>query len=214
MNTKVRGMKLRLAKSTGFLSPQGEGSELGVPMWFIRLAGCSVASCPLHPATGNTCDTDWSFSSERTVGEVFGEVPAKVHWLCITGGEPTDQLPAVERLVECAHRRNMRVNLQTSGVREVPEMFDWLTVSPKCGNVTELVQRHGNELKLVYQGQDILRLRAWVWQSRFHRYYLQPHWLPDGTSNIADVARVCCEAAREGLPWRMGIQAHKYAGVA
>lgn len=206
-------MKLRLAKSTGFLSPQGEGSELGVPMWFVRLSGCSVVSCPLHPATGNLCDTDWSFSAERTPDEVIGEIPPHVHWLSITGGEPTDQLPAVERLVDLAHRRKMRVNLQTSGVRLVPEIFDWLTVSPKCESVTQLVQRHGNELKLVYQGQDRLRLRAWT-MANFHRYYLQPLWLPDGTTNIADVARVVCECAKEGLPWRMGIQAHKYAGFA
>lgn len=207
-------MKLRLAKSTGFLSPQGEGSEIGVPMWFVRLAGCSVATCPLHPANANTCDTDWSFSAERTVDEVFAEVPEGVHWLSITGGEPTDQLPAVERLVDLAHRRNMRVNLQTAGVRSVPEIFDWLTVSPKVVSVCDLVQRHGNELKLVYQAQDFCQLRAWVYLSKFHRYYLQPLWLPDGTSNIADVARVVCQLALDGLPWRMGIQAHKYAGAA
>ena len=205
-------MKIRLAKSTGFLSPQGEGSELGVPMWFVRLAGCSVSTCPLHPATGNLCDTDWKLSAVREAREIMSEIPAKIHWLCITGGEPTDQMPAVERLVELAHRRNMRVNLQTSGVRAVPEIFDWLTVSPKCASPVDLAQRQGNELKLVYQDQELVQLRAWSICTNFHRYYLQPLEV-SGHTNIKQVAEVVCKMARQGYPWRMGIQAHKYAEV-
>lgn len=204
---------IRLAKSTGFVSPQGEGSELGVPMYFVRLAGCSVASCPLHPANSNTCDTQWGFDREATPEEIISAIPRKIHWLTITGGEPTDQMPAVERLTAMAHARKMRVNLQTAGTRRVPDIFDWLTVSPKCESPCDLIQDYGNELKLVYTGQDRVRLRAWPISTNFHRYYLQPLWAGD-SSNIAEVAQLVCELAAEGSPWRMGIQAHKYAGVA
>lgn len=62
-------MKVRIAET--FTSIQGEGSELGTPMHFVRLAGCSVSSCPLHPASSNLCDTNWSFRREATAEELI-----------------------------------------------------------------------------------------------------------------------------------------------
>lgn len=200
---------IRLAET--FTSIQGEGSESGVPMHFVRLSGCSVVGCPLHPAQGGVCDTDWSHKRTATADEIIAEVPSGVHWLSITGGEPTDQMRGVEQLTELAHRRKMRVNLQTSGVREVPEIFDWLTVSPKR-HPTALVQRHGHEMKLIYTGQDYGILRAFVYESRFLRYYLQPLWTGD-SCNAAETAAAVLKAAELGLPWRLSMQAHKYAGV-
>jgi 7-carboxy-7-deazaguanine synthase len=201
--------KIRLAET--FTSLQGEGSEMGVPMHFVRLAGCSAVSCPLHPGKGGACDTDWSMKSARTAEEIMSEVPFGVHWLSITGGEPTDQMAGIEELTRLAHRRGMRVNLQTSGIREVSEIFDWLTVSPKAGPC-DLKQEHGHELKLVYTGQDFGVLRSFVHFTRFHRYYLQPLWV-DGKCNAAETAEAVMKAASLGLPWRLTMQMHKYAGV-
>jgi organic radical activating enzyme len=206
-------MKLRLAKQGMYLAPQGEGSELGVPMWFIRLAGCSVVECPLHPVTTGLCDTNWKYDHSLDVEEIASQVPKSIHWVCITGGEPTDQLKAVELLVALLHKLNKRVNIQTSGIKVFPLVFDWVTVSPKVDSPSNLVVREGNELKLVYMNQDRLRLRAWVALTSFHRYYLQPLWNLDGTSNINEVGKLVCELGLEGLPWRMGIQSHKYAGL-
>jgi 7-carboxy-7-deazaguanine synthase len=202
-------MLVRLAET--FYSIQGEGSEQGTPMYFVRLSGCAVAECVLHPANRGLCDTDWSFAKQRTCEEVVAEIPESVHWLCLTGGEPMEQRAATEELTRLAHRRNMRVMLQTSGKYEVPDIFDWLVVSPKQ-RVMDLVQRSGHELKLVYTGQDYAQLRAWHDMTKFHRYYLMP--LHDGTNSnakeVSDVAMKCCEI---GQPWRMTLQSHKYIGV-
>lgn len=203
---------IRLAET--FTSIQGEGSEAGVPMHFIRLAGCSVATCPLHPASSGHCDTDWSYKFSKNAEELIAEIPRGIHWLSITGGEPTDQMPAVEELVRLAHRRKMRVNLQTSGIRAVrtSRVFDWLTVSPKCGDAADLQQKDGHELKLVYTGQSLDELRDWRLETRFHHYYLLPLWIGDAC-NIRETAAVVMKSAEAGMPWRLSLQSHKYAGV-
>jgi organic radical activating enzyme len=206
----VSDKTIRLAET--FTSLQGEGKLTGVPMHFVRLSGCSVAECPLHPAKGGYCDTDWAHKRTATADEIMAEVPRGIHWLSITGGEPTDQLPAVEQLVEIAHRMKMQVNLQTSGVRPVMDgIFDWLTVSPKQSPM-DLAQTHGHEMKLVYTGQDYGILRAYVYQTRFLRYYLQPLW-KDGKCNAAETAETVLKCAGLGLPWRLTTQMHKTVGI-
>lgn len=200
---------IRLAET--FTSLQGEGSESGVPMHFVRLSGCSIVGCGLHPAQGGGCDTDWSHKRTATAEEIIAEVPDGIHWLSITGGEPTDQMRGVEQLVDLAHRKQMRVNLQTSGVRKVPDIFDWLTVSPKR-HPSALVQTSGHEMKLIYTGQDYGILRAFVYQTHFLRYYLQPLW-KDGDCNGAETAEAVLKAAGLGLPWRLSMQMHKSVGI-
>lgn len=198
---------IRIAET--FTSVQGEGSEHGVPMFFVRLAGCSVAGCPLHPAHGGKCDTDWASKESLSVDEIMLRLPLGIHWMSITGGEPMDQPQAVEALTLAAHRRKMRVNLQTSGTREVPDIFDWLTVSPK-GTPMELRQRTGHEMKLIYTGQNFGILRAWTMFTNFHRYYLMPLWDGDGC-NAEETAKTVIRCGELGLPWRFSLQAHKYA---
>ena len=76
-----------------FTSIQGEGHLTGKLMRFIRLAGCNVRTCPMHPINkpAAPCDTDWSMSSigdpERMAAEALDEVGPN-GWVCITGGEP------------------------------------------------------------------------------------------------------------------------------
>ncbi len=190
---------------------QGEGSESGVPMYFIRLSGCSVSQCFLHPANTGLCDTNWSYTKTMSCDEVMNGA-AGVHWICITGGEPTDQMDAVEELARIAHRRHMRVMIQTSGVRELPDIFDWIVVSPKV-HADQLKQVSGHELKLVYRGQDHAVLRSYFSTTRFHRYYLMPLWGNEGMENAAETAAACMDACERGLPWRLTLQSHKLSGV-
>jgi len=203
---------IRIAET--FTSIQGEGSEVGVPMHFIRLAGCSVAVCPLHPANSGHCDTDWSHKLTKTADELIAEIPRGIHWLSITGGEPTDQMSAVEELARLAHRRKMRVNLQTSGIREVrtARIFDWLTVSPKCSDAGDLQQKIGHEMKLVYSGQSLEELRDWQLETKFHHYYMMPLWTGD-SCNANETAEAVLRAAQHGQSWRLSLQCHKYASV-
>lgn len=137
-------------------------------------------------------------------------MPDKAHWLCITGGEPMEQRGAVEELTRLAHQKQKRVMLQTSGAFLVPDIFDWLVVSPKQ-SLQHLVQRSGHELKMLYQGQTIEELEQWWTQTKFHRHYLMPIW--NNGCNAREVADAALAACERGLPWRVTLQAQKYIQV-
>lgn len=205
---------MRIAET--FASIQGEGDLSGVPMFFVRAAGCSVATCPLHPATTGLCDTDWSFREERSTETLATEaLDSGLHWVCITGGEPTDQMGDIVELAARCHKNNQQVMLQTSGVRAVPDCWDWLVVSPKQHHL-EMRQRSGHELKLVWGWQpwaiDFAHLSAIFEQTHFLRYFIQPLCRQDGSANLSEVAAVVQRCGKIGLPWRLGVQQHKLWG--
>lgn len=205
-------MKPRIAET--FTSIQGEGHLSGKLMRFIRLAGCKVTQCPLHPARGGLCDTDWSFKfmadAERLADEALAEVGPN-GWVSITGGEPLDQPEAVAALIAELKRRGLLVNIQTSGTRWVTCPWDWLTVSPKCSS-TELVQTFGQELKLVYSGQTDEELTEFYARTKFWNYYLMPLWEANGP-NTAETIEAVHRMNKAGQPWELTTQAHKWWGV-
>ena len=121
----------------------------------------------------------------------------------ITGGEPMLQLDAA--LVDGAPRRGFRVAVETNGTLPASPGIDWICVSPKAG--TDVVQRRGNELKLVWpqDGIDPAELESW----EFDHFLVQP---------------MDCEDARRGgrggdragdgpAEWRLTLQAHKVVGL-
>lgn len=114
-------MRYAVAYESVFRTVQGEGALLGVPMTFIRLAGCSVG-CP-------GCDTNYKLAKRLTVQEIrelVGQYPTD--WVWITGGEPTDQ--NLHELLDCLSE--YQVALATSGIREnvYGAKVDFLSVSP------------------------------------------------------------------------------------
>jgi 7-carboxy-7-deazaguanine synthase len=139
-----------------FDSLQGEGYWTGVPMTFVRLAGCNASDLGLGCV--RWCDTPGSWDSaageELEIDEIVGRV--RLPRLCLTGGEPLLQVGGVVGLTVAAHRRGIRVHLETNGTldpclalgpaalerrRALAERtgepggaergFDWATVSPK-----------------------------------------------------------------------------------
>ena len=73
--------RIPLAPQGVFRTIQGEGVLLGVPMVFVRLAGCSVG-CP-------ECDTDYSIAERATVEEIARraiDADPSLAWAWITGG--------------------------------------------------------------------------------------------------------------------------------
>ena len=72
-----------------------------------------------------------------------------------TGGEPLLQLD--DALIDAMHAAGFEIAIETNGTIEAPDGIDWICVSPKAGS--ELVQKRGNELKLVYP-QDGCRAGA------------------------------------------------------
>jgi organic radical activating enzyme len=130
-----------------FDSLQGEGYWTGVPMTFVRLAGCNAAAAGLGCTAW--CDTpegwDTAAGTDMRVEEVLTLVD--LPRLCLTGGEPLLQLEGVKELVGGARRLGVRVHLETNGTLDPPQVpadmslaaagmgwaafFDWVCVSPK-----------------------------------------------------------------------------------
>lgn len=109
-----------------FYSIQGEGLLQGLPMVFIRMAGCNLRC--------GFCDTKYALkkSKKRACGDIIAEIfkyPCKK--ICITGGEPF--LQDLSPLVKTLKRKEYWVSAETNGTvwRKLP--LDWLTVSPKTG---------------------------------------------------------------------------------
>lgn len=207
-------MKLKLAET--FASIQGEGAMVGAPMFFIRFAGCAVASCPLHPSNSNLCDTDWSpkiiTEDLEALAEMAAESVGRGGWVCITGGEPMDQPKALRMLTHRLFDRGLYVNLQTSGTIDGDPYVDALTVSPKVAKPDLLKITTGFELKLVYTGQSMELIREWTEETWFDHYFLMPLW-QNGTANYAETISAVSELNKAGLPYRLAVQTHKYIGV-
>lgn len=209
-------MKLKLTEA--FTSIQGEGHLAGKRMFFIRFAGCNVASCRMHPVNLNTCDTVWNsnkvLDSESAITALAEEALRVVGvggWVSITGGEPANQFEAMNFLAGELRRHQMQLNIQTSGGTIIPCPWDWLTVSPKMPR-KDLRQDFGQELKLVYSGQTFAELQSYYHTTKFWNYYLMPYW-ENGKCNMEEVISVIHGAYDMGMRWELTTQMHKWAGI-
>jgi 7-carboxy-7-deazaguanine synthase (Cx14CxxC type) len=124
-------------------------------------------------------------------------------YVVFTGGEPLLQLD--HALIVEVHMRGFEIAVETNGTIAAPEGIDWVCVSPKAGSA--LVQKRGNELKLVYP-------QAGAEPERFHdlafeHFLLQPMWGDKTADNMRAAARYCMEHPR----WRLSVQTHKWIGI-
>jgi len=201
-----------------YLTLQGEGAQTGQRAVFLRFAGCNLWSGREQDratAQCTFCDTDFvgtdgpgggrfetAAELAEAVADASGAEPA--HRLTvITGGEPMLQLDTP--LIEALHARGFRIAVESNGTLPAPPGIDWLTVSPKAG--TEVVQRTGHELKLVYPQPGLLPGAVEDWD--FPARYLQPMDGPAQAANIAAAAAFCL--AESG--WRLSLQTHKLIGL-
>jgi organic radical activating enzyme len=189
-----------------FTSYQGTGHLIGTRQYFVRFAGCSVASCPIRKECDEPDALTRRGAAEVEVEAVVERALASVGrsgWLHITGGEPTDQGDGLQELVKLARKRGLYVHLQTSGIRRVPIQWDWLTVSPKQ-DIPE--QTFGQELVLIDTGDlSRERMQRLVASTSFWCYYLCPLW-GHSLASTADLAK------EVGDPWSLTMQMHKVGG--
>jgi 7-carboxy-7-deazaguanine synthase len=121
----------------------------------------------------------------------------------ITGGEPMLQLDPA--LVAALHERGFRVAAETNGTLPATAGIDWICVSPKAG--TDVVQRSGDELKLVWpqEGIDPAELESWA----FDHFLVQPMDCAEGEAAMDAAIALAMERPK----WRLTLQAHKVVGL-
>ena len=201
-----------------FLTLQGEGVQSGSRAVFMRFAGCTLWSGREEDranADCSFCDTAFVGTDGEGGGKFrdAGDLSAHVERLwgegrsnrlvVITGGEPMLQLDPA--LVDALRDRGFRVAVETNGTLPATEGIDWICVSPKAG--TKVVQRSGDELKLVWpqDGIDPAELESWA----FDHFLVQPMDCEERSSAVEAAVRLTMERPR----WRLSLQAHKVVGL-
>jgi 7-carboxy-7-deazaguanine synthase len=201
-----------------FLTLQGEGMQSGCRAVFLRFAGCNLwtgREADRATAQCRFCDTDFVGTDGKGGGKfrVADQLAAHVETLwgegqgqrlvVITGGEPMLQLD--EPLVDALHERGFRVAVETNGTLPAVAGLDWICVSPKAG--TEVVQRQGNELKLVWPqaGIDPAELEGWG----FDHFLVQPMDCLEREQALDAAVKLAMDRPK----WRLTLQAHKVVGL-
>jgi 7-carboxy-7-deazaguanine synthase len=206
------------AVKEAFLTLQGEGVQAGSRAVFLRFAGCNLWSGREQDratAQCNFCDTDFVGTDGLGGGKFADAEVLAAHvealWgegveerlVVITGGEPMLQLD--EALIEALHGRGFRVAAESNGTLPATPGIDWLCISPKAG--TDIVQRSGDELKLVWpqSGVDPAALEQWD----FDHFLVQPMY----GQNLKRSIDSAISLAMERPKWRLTLQAHKVVGL-
>jgi 7-carboxy-7-deazaguanine synthase len=202
-----------------FLTLQGEGVQSGSRAVFLRFAGCNLWSGREEDRAGaqcSFCDTDFVGTDGEGGGKFTGAEALAEHverlWgpsderrlVVITGGEPMLQLDSA--LVDALHARGFRVAVETNGTLTATPGIDWICVSPKAG--TEVVQRSGDELKLVWPQEGIEPAELEQWE--FDHFLVQPMDCEARQEAVDAAVRLAMERPK----WRLSLQAHKVVGLA
>ena len=202
-----------------FLTVQGEGGQAGRPAVFLRFAGCNLwngLERDRATAVCTFCDTDF-VGTDGDGGGKFASADALADhvasmWrgrggdpklVVCTGGEPLLQLDP--SLIDALHARGFEIAIESNGTLDAPAGIDWICISPKAGS--EVVQRRGSELKLVWPqaGIDPREVEAWD----FDHFLIQPMDCADREAAMA--ASISFVMANP--KWRLTLQTHKLLGL-
>ena len=203
-----------------FYTLQGEGANAGRPAVFCRFAGCNLWSgreADRADAVCRFCDTDFvgtdgpgggKFASPAALAAAAAAAwppgnPLAPPLVVCTGGEPLLQLDPP--LIEALHAAGFEIAVETNGTVAPPAGIDWVCVSPKAGS--EVVQRSGDELKLVWPqpGTDVAAIEDWD----FRHFLVQP--MDDARAAANQAAAV--QFALDRPKWRLTLQTHKLFGM-
>ena len=188
-----------------FHSVQGEAFHAGIPHVFVRFGNCNLRC--------EWCDTDFLNYTEMTLESIISKVLAfNCKRVIFTGGEPC--LQDLDTIGKELKKHDIYLSVETNGTIPVPDVIDWICVSPKDQLYPSLniKQRSGNELKVVYCGQD-LSLYDEIKQG-FEHHFLQPCFMENETveqngKNFAKVEQI----VKSSPGWRLSLQTHKWMGV-
>ena len=99
------------------------------------------------------------------------------------------------------------VGVETNGTISAPQGVDWLCVSPK--GAAPLVQKTGDELKLVFPQVEPEAQPARFTSYGFQHFFLQPL---DNTRKQANT-EAAVEYCKTHPQWRLSLQMHKLVGI-
>jgi 7-carboxy-7-deazaguanine synthase len=133
---------------------QGEGKMAGVPVLFVRTAGCNLR-CMWSLPNGEVSLCDTPFASFDTRGEKRVEVETvkkiilnnlgKMNHLVISGGEPFIQPDGLVALIRALKtERPLHVAVETNGTLFHPalvEEIDFFSISPKLKNSVPTLEK-------------------------------------------------------------------------
>lgn len=159
-------MSQKLQVAEVFHSLQGEGTYVGTPMMFLRLAGCNVgrpastvqrastsfnlqlpvlqsgrtaSACATYDGRQFWCDTDYSKQFEATWEELLSGCWER--HICLTGGEPLLHYKAFEELAELTRKADITVHVETSGTILREDLYGfWITCAPKIGAEVKMIE--------------------------------------------------------------------------
>lgn len=179
-----------------FYSVQGEGAMTGTPAIFIRFSGCNL-KCDF-------CDTEHQHGEELTEEQLIERIKSiPCRFVVLTGGEPTIQV--TENFVDKLHKEQFKVAIETNGTRVPARNIDWVTLSPKY---QKPVINTCNELKVVYEGQDMEQYADITAQVK----YVQPCYRKDTKKNAENIEKVI-NYVKENPQWKISLQTQKILKV-
>lgn len=202
-----------------FLTLQGEGVHAGRRAVFVRFAGCNLwtgREADRATAVCRFCDTDF-VGTDGIGGGKFADAAALVaavegqwgsdrtrRFVVLTGGEPMLQID--DALVAVLHDAGFMIAIESNGTIAAHPGIDWICISPKAGS--EVVQRHGDELKLVWpqHGIDVDAVERWD----FAHHLVQPM---DAIGMEVAHREAAVDFAMARPKWRLSLQTHKLLGL-
>lgn len=150
-----------------FVSLQGEGSLVGVPSSFVRVAGCN-----LRCTWCDSPETSWNPSGEQiSIDELVAFCARGPRHVVLTGGEPL-LFAGVAELSQRLRAAGHHITVETAGTVWLDRLAcDLLSLSPKLAHSTPwqrasaLAERHERQrLDLAVLGR---LLGAYAWQLKF-----------------------------------------------
>ena len=188
-----------------FHSVQGEGFHAGIPHVFVRFGNCNLRC--------EWCDTDFLTYEERKLDSIVDEV---ISYGCdrviFTGGEPA--LQDLSTIGSSLKRKGISLSIETNGTIEVDPIIDWICVSPKDQLYpnAKIIQRQGDELKVVYCGQNLDMYDDL--KMGFSHHFIQPCYLDsESVEENGRSFQAVEKLVKESQGWRLSLQTHKWMGV-
>ena len=189
-----------------FFSVQGEGFHAGIPHVFVRFGTCNLRC--------SWCDTDFDTFKSMNALDILGEI---LQYNCkrviFTGGEPMlHDLWPLHRLLK---RRGFNLSIESNGTIHIPEgLLDWICISPKDQVYPNSVirQRTGNELKVVYCGQELSMYDDL--KTEFDHHFIQPCYIEsESIEKNGALFQSTEQIVKENPGWRLSLQTHKWMGI-